>query len=174
MRYLRHLGLEEHDANDVISDVFIRLLRSLSSFDLYSKPGRFRTYLWKLTYCALVDNARRLRARQRAEKEWVIRFHRADETESWKLQKDLEEINHQRIMEQALQRIQVATPSKAWKCFEQRVIYDRPAAVIATTGITSNTVFVNTSRVLKRVQDQCCALARELGDDHVERLPGRA
>src|SRR5262245_23934350 len=56
-RYLRSIGLEEHSVNDVIQDVFVRLLKSLPNFVLDSKRGRFRSYLWRLTYSALVDQA---------------------------------------------------------------------------------------------------------------------
>jgi RNA polymerase sigma factor (sigma-70 family) len=84
-RYLRRLGLPEDSANDVIQDVFVRLLQALPTFDLDSKRGRFRSYLWKLTYSGLVDEARRVKARKLAEEEWVKRFLIADEAESRKL-----------------------------------------------------------------------------------------
>ena len=62
-RYLKRLGLEENTANDVIQDVFVRLLQALPTFELDNKRGRFRSYLWKLTYSALVDQARRVKVR---------------------------------------------------------------------------------------------------------------
>jgi RNA polymerase sigma factor (sigma-70 family) len=57
MRYLRHLGMKEDTAHDLIQDVFIRLLHALPAFELSNSRGRFRSYLWKLTYSALVDRA---------------------------------------------------------------------------------------------------------------------
>ena len=66
-RYMRNQGLDEHAANDVIQDVFVRLLQSLPTFEFDGKRGRFRGYLWKLTYSALVDQARRVKSRRRAE-----------------------------------------------------------------------------------------------------------
>ena len=83
-RYLRRLGLKEDIANDVIQDVFVRLLQALPNFDFDGKRGRFRSYLWKLTYSGLVDEARRMKARRQAEEEWVKRFLIADEAESRK------------------------------------------------------------------------------------------
>jgi hypothetical protein len=96
-RYLRNLGLKDQTADDVIQDVFVRLLHSLPTFGLDIKRGRFRSYLWKLTYSALVDQARRVNVRRRAEEEWARRFQNADEAESRKVQQELNQINHQQI-----------------------------------------------------------------------------
>ena len=100
-RYLRRLGLKEDTANDVIQDVFVRLLQALPKFDLDGKRGRFRSYLWKLTYSGLVDEARRVKARRQAEEEWVKRFLVADEAESRKLHQELNEINYREIVDRA-------------------------------------------------------------------------
>ena len=171
-RYLRRLGLKEHTANDVIQDVFVRLLQTLPTFELDSKRGRFRSYLWKLTYSALVDQARRVKVRRQAEEEWVKRFQSADEAESRKLHQELNEINHQQILERALPRVRSVTSSTAWTCFEQRLLRDRPGSVIAAElGISAKAVFVYASRVLKAVRKQCAALAEELGDEPIDWLP---
>jgi len=171
-RYMRSLGLEEHTANDVIQDVFVRLLQSLPTFELDSKRGRFRSYLWKLTYSALVDQARRVKVRRQAEEEWVQRFQSADEAESLKVHHELNEINHQQILARALPRVRSETSSTAWTCFEQRLLRDRPGSVIAAElGISAKAVFVYASRVLKAVRKQCAAIAEELGDEPIDWLP---
>jgi RNA polymerase sigma factor (sigma-70 family) len=165
MRYLARLGLKAHDADDVTQDVFIRLLQSLPTFELYSKPGRFRTYLWKLTYSALVDGARRNKVRRTAEEEWVRRFLVADESESLRVYRDLEGINQQQILEKVLPRIRSSSSSMAWACFEQRVLRDRPASAISVDlGISTDSVYVHSSRVMKRLRRHCDRLADKLGD----------
>ena len=171
-RYLRRLGLEEHSANDVIQDVFVRLLQALPTFDLDSKRGRFRSYLWKLTYSGLVDEARRVKARRQAEEEWVKRFLIADEAESRKLHQELNEINYRQIVDRALPRVRAVTSTRAWTCFEQRLLHDRPgSAIAAELGISDKAVFVYASRVLKAVRQQCAAIAEELGDEPIDWLP---
>jgi RNA polymerase sigma factor (sigma-70 family) len=171
-RYLRSLGLKDQTADDVIQDVFVRLLHSLPTFGLDIKRGRFRSYLWKLTYSALVHQARRVKVCRRAEEEWARRFQNADEAESRKVQQELDEINHQQILVRALPRVRSATSSTAWACFEQRVLRNRPGSVIAAElGISAKTVFVYASRVLKTVRKQCAALGEELGDEPIDWLP---
>jgi RNA polymerase sigma-70 factor, ECF subfamily len=168
-RYLRRLGLKEDIANDVIQDVFVRLLQALPKFDLDSTRGRFRSYLWKLTYAGLVDEARRMKARKQAEEQWVKRFLIADEAESRKLHEELNEINYREIINRALPRVRAVTSAKAWTCFEQRLVHDRPGtAIAAELGISDKVVFVYASRVLKAVRQQCAAIAEELGDEPVE------
>ncbi len=171
-RYLRRLGLPEHSANDVIQDVFVRLLQALPTFDLDSKRGRFRSYLWKLTYSGLVDEARRVKARRQAEEVWVKRFLIADEAESRKLHEELNEINYRQIVDRALPRVRSVTSTRDWTCFEQRMLLDRPGSVIAAElGISNKAVFVYASRVLKAVRLQCAAVAEELGDEPIDWLP---
>jgi RNA polymerase sigma-70 factor (ECF subfamily) len=171
-RYMRSLRLDEHAANDVIQEVFVKLLQSLPAFELDRKRGRFRSYLWKLTYSALVDQARRAKSARRAEEGWVERFQREDEAESRKVHEELNQINDRQILERALPRVRSVTSSTAWSCFEQRLLRDRPgSAIAAELGISSKAVFVYASRVLKAVRQQCAALAAELGDEPIDWLP---
>jgi RNA polymerase sigma factor (sigma-70 family) len=172
MRYLRRLGLAEHSANDVIQDVFVRLLQALPTFDLDRKRGRFRSYLWKLTYSGLVDEARRVKARRQAEEEWIKQFLVVDEAESRKLHQELNEINYREIIDRALPRVRAVTSARAWACFEQRTLLDRPgSAIAAELGISDKAVFVYASRVLKAVRQQCTAIAEDLGDEPIDWLP---
>ena len=143
----------------------------LPKFELDGKRGRFRSYLWKLTYSGLVDEARRVKARQQAEEEWVKRFLIADEAESRKLHQELNEINYRAIVDRALPRVRAVTSERAWTCFEQRLLRDRPGSEIAAElGITDKAVFVYASRVLKAVRQQCTAIAEELGDEPIDWL----
>src|SRR5262249_50190578 len=126
----------------------------------------FRSYLWKLTYSALVDQARKHKAQRQAEEEWVKRFHDSNEAESLRLHDELNEINQQQILKRVLVQVRSVTSPTAWTCFEERLLRDRPgAAIAAELGVSAEVVFVYASRVLKSVRKQCAALADELGDE---------
>jgi RNA polymerase sigma-70 factor (ECF subfamily) len=171
-RYLRKLRLDEHTAGDVIQDVFVRLLQALPGFEFDKERGRFRSYLWKLTYTALVDRARRAKAGRRAEEAWVERFQRDDEAESRKVHAELDEINDRQILEKAMARVRSVTSRTAWACFKERLVRDRAgSAIAAELGISPKVVFVYASRVLKAVRQQCAALADELGDEPINWPP---
>jgi RNA polymerase sigma-70 factor (ECF subfamily) len=166
LRYLRRLGLKDHAADDVIQDVFSRLLHALPAFELGGRSGRFRGYLWKVTFSALVDQARQVKARKHAEEERVRRFLDADESESRKEQAEWDQMEQQHRLDIATRRVRSVTSAKSWACYEQRLLHERPAAAIAAElGITANAVFVYASRVLKAVRAECAAVARELADE---------
>jgi RNA polymerase sigma factor (sigma-70 family) len=172
MRYLRRLGLKEPAADEVIQDVFARLLRTTPEFTLGGKPGRFRGSLWKVTFSALVDQARQVKAQRQAEEEWVRRFRDGDESESRQVEREWDELEQQHRLEIAMQRVRAVTSARSWACFEQRLLRDRPSADIAAElGITANAVFVYASRVLKAVRRECVALTEELGDEPAQNLP---
>jgi RNA polymerase sigma-70 factor (ECF subfamily) len=172
MRYLHRLGVKEHAADDVIQDVFSRLLRAIPEFTLGGKSGRFRGYLWKVTYSALVDQARQFKAQRHAEEEWVRRFRDGDERESQKVEAEWGEMERQHRLEIGMQRVRAVTSSRSWTCFEQHLLRERPAAdVAAELEITANAVYVYASRVLKAVRRECVALARVLGDEPDQSLP---
>jgi RNA polymerase sigma-70 factor (ECF subfamily) len=164
--YLRSMGLEVHEADDLTQEVFCRLMRILPRFQLDRRRGRFRTYLWKLTYNTLVDQARRRKVRGRAEEEWVRRFSEADESESRRLEEVWTIHHRQRILGVVLPRVREATSPMAWSCFEGRLVHRRPAAEIAAElGIGAKVVYVYASRVLREVRRRCAEIEGELCDD---------
>jgi RNA polymerase sigma-70 factor (ECF subfamily) len=163
--YLRGLGLKEHDAHDLTQEVFCRFLAILPAFELDRKRGRFRTYLWRLTYTTLVDRARRRKVRGRAEDEWVPRFRAADESESRKLEEEWIRRYRRRILDVVLPRVRPRVSPTAWASFERRLLQGRPAAeVAAELGIQANVVSVYASRVLKDVRRGCAEIEEEFDD----------
>ncbi len=172
MRYLHRLEVEEHTANDLVQEIFIRLLKTLPSFEPCGRPGRFRAYLWRMTYSVLVDRTRRAKVRRHAEAEWIIRFRQTDGSEGRALRQNMDEIYRQQILEQALRQVRTVTSPRAWTCFAGRVLDNRPASALASElGISTNAVYVYASRVLKGVGKRCAAIAEELGDEPFEWLP---
>jgi RNA polymerase sigma factor (sigma-70 family) len=164
--YLRSLSIKEHDANDLTQEVFRRLIDFLPRFTLNRQRARFRTYLWKLTYNALVDWARRRKVRDRAEDEWIRRFREANAAENRRLRETFIMKHRQRILEVALPRVRATVSPTAWACFEGRLLQRRPAAdVAAELKTTTNCVFVHASRVLKEVRRRCAEIEGEPDDD---------
>jgi RNA polymerase sigma-70 factor (ECF subfamily) len=164
--YLRGLNIQEHDAHDLTQEVFCRLMVRLPKFKLNRQGGRFRTYLWRLTYNTLVDRARRRKVRDRAEEEWVRRFCEADEAESRKLEEAFLLRHRKRILEVALPMVRAKVSPTAWACFEGRLVHRRPAAEIAAElGTTANCVYVHASRVLQEVRRRCAEIEGGPGDD---------
>ena len=164
--YVRKHGVSEHDAADVVQDVFSRLVPALASFEFDPQRGRFRTWLWRVTYNALSDWGRRRAVRARAEQGWaeqdaIDQQQRADEGQS---DVEWDELYRRRILEVVTERVRATTQPVTWACFEGRILAGRPAAEIAAeTGVSVNAVYVNASRVLARVREECESFQEPLG-----------
>jgi RNA polymerase sigma factor (sigma-70 family) len=162
LAYVRKRGINEHDALDVVQEVFARLVPALAQFQLDHRRGRFRTWLWQVTHAALTDWARRRTVRTRAEKEWLDQHESnvSDDPDD-----DWDELYRRRILDVALKHVRESAQPTSWACFEGRILEDRPAAEIASElGISVNAVYVNASRLLSRVRDECDQFAEPLDE----------
>jgi RNA polymerase sigma-70 factor, ECF subfamily len=154
--YLRGWGIKEHDANDLTQEVFLRLIAILPSFELDRGSGRFRSYLWKMTYNALVAKTRWKKVRDGAEEEWRRRFCQA---ESRRLAGIIDPEPRRPVLEVVLPRARANASPTAWKCFEGRVVHGRPVAEIAAElGIAANTVSARSSEVMRDVRRLCAEI----------------
>jgi RNA polymerase sigma-70 factor (ECF subfamily) len=170
--YLRGLGIKPHDAEDLTQEVFERLVAILPKFQLDHRKGRFRTFLWRLTYNTLVAGARWRKVRDRAEDEWVRRFSEADRSRRRELEWIFLREHRRRILEVALPQARARMSAMAWACFEGRLVQGRPAAEIAARlGIKPQSVYVYASRGLGEVRRRCAEIEGELGDDWNLDLP---
>jgi RNA polymerase sigma-70 factor (ECF subfamily) len=158
--YVRKRGVMEQDAADVVQDVFTRLIPALARFDYAPDRGRFRTWLWQVTQSALVDWSRRRAAHVRAEQNWADSQEAASAAgpdDQWG------QMYHQRILQVVVDRVRQSTQPTSWACFRWRILEGRPAAEIAAElGVSENAVYVNASRVLSRVREQCAEFSESL------------
>jgi RNA polymerase sigma-70 factor (ECF subfamily) len=150
--YLRKRGVPPDIADDIVQDVFSRLVPAMARFDLSPERGRFRTWLWQVTHNALVDWARHRDVQERAEREWAVtRDPTAVAPDS-----EWEELYRRRILEAVMERVRQSTQATSWSCFEGRVLHGRPGVeVAAELGVSVNAVYINASRVLARVRQEC-------------------
>lgn len=160
LAYVRKQGVTPNDATDLVQDIFTRLIPAMAGFDYDAERGRFRTWLWRVTHNALADWARRRATRNRAEHEWGEQYERlanGSTTSEW------DTLYRNRILESVLHRIKESTLPATWACFAGRILAGRPAADLAAeTGLSVNAVYVNSSRVLARVREECAAMEEPL------------
>lgn len=158
--YVRKQGLSEQDAADVVQEVFAKLTQALANFEFDKERGRFRTWLWRVTHNALADWARRRDARQRAERGWADEQSPPD---AEALSAEWDVLYRRRVLEIVLERVRSTAQPATWASFEGRILQGRPAAEIAAeTGLSVNAVYVNASRLLTRVREECNALEEPL------------
>jgi RNA polymerase sigma factor (sigma-70 family) len=164
MAFLRKQHLNDSDANDVVQDIFVKLLAQIQTYDREKCP--FRSWLFSVAHHALVDFARRRASRKKAADGWVINVLRATPSDSVKMAEEWVKIHRMKILHHALRSVRNRTSAKTWACFEQRLLRDRPGALIAAElGLEASTVFVNASRVLKKVRTVCEEFGEDLTND---------
>ncbi|MDB5340684.1 MAG: rpoE 1, partial [Planctomycetaceae bacterium] len=152
LAYVRKRGITEHDAADIIQDVFSRLVPALAQFEFDAQRGRFRTWLWRVTANALADWGRRDSTRGRAERGWVELHQPANDGDS---DSEWNSLYRRRTVEVVLERVRATAHPVTWACFESRILAGRPAAEIASeVGVSVNSVYVNASRILNRVREE--------------------
>ena len=173
--YVRKRGPTGADADAIVQDVFTRLVPALARFDLDHSKGRFRTWLWQVTQSSLADWGRRRTARAKAERQWAevertegrlpgqqLAAPPRDDTED----AEWVQMYRKRILDAALERVRETSQPSSWACFEGRVMKNRPAAEIAEElGVTVNSVYINASRILARVREQCAQYVEECDDE---------
>ena len=150
---VRRRGVSEHDACDVVQDVFVTLLRVLPQFEYCSERGRFRGWLKTIVQNIAIDRLRR-RGRLR---EVVI----GDDLEAHELFRDDEDRDdacRRQTLQAALQQVKSTSSPTTWLCFEEHLLKGRKAAdVSADIGLSPGAVYVNASRTLSRVRARCAA-----------------
>jgi RNA polymerase sigma-70 factor (ECF subfamily) len=165
LAYVRGKGLQEHDARDVVQEIFAKLYRALPDFELDRARGRFRTWLWQVTSNAIADWAR-ARKRQ-AREEDAFRERLAAQPPEVGAEPDAEwsDSYRKRVLEVVLARVRARSQPNTWACFEQHVLRGRPSAeVAAELALTANAVKVNASRVLAQVREQCAEYMEDLAE----------
>ena len=163
--FLRRQRLSESDAEDVVQDIFVKLLDKIHTYD--RKKFRFRSWLFAVAHNALVDKARRRASYKKAIDGWVADVLRLNGSDSTKLAEEWVKHHRAKILAHALETVRAHTSTKVWACFEQRLLRGRHAADdrrelgIEDTG----SVHVNAHRVLKQVREVCQEFDEDLTND---------
>lgn len=145
--WCRRANLQQHDAADLVQDVFVVLVHKLPEFQ-YDHQRSFRSWLRTVTL-----NKWRERQRRRALQPAVIGDEAAQVpicSDDW----ELEEVEYRRqLVRAALPLIEPEFSASAWQAFLQHVINgDDASAVAARLGISVGTVYAAKSRILNRLR----------------------
>jgi RNA polymerase sigma-70 factor (ECF subfamily) len=152
--YLRKQGMSEFEANDVVQDVFVKVLGKIQTYD--RTKCRFRSWLFSLAHNAMIDRARQRASYQKALDGWAAHVLQATSSDNLRMEQEWIKLHRKRILAHALKTTQACTSSKAWSCFEQRVLGNRPAGVVAANlNLKPRAVYVYACRVLKQVRALC-------------------
>ncbi|WP_162657977.1 RNA polymerase sigma factor [Tuwongella immobilis] len=152
VRWCRHWGLQQADAEDVTQSVMVELLRQMRQF-VYDRSGSFRSWLRTVTYRAWT---RFLESRnQRATREQQV----PDPLDSPAAYPDFLEHfireNDRELLEIAMERVRLRVQPQTWEAFRLTALENLAGAeVAAQLGMNVGTVFVARSKVQRMLRDE--------------------
>ena len=169
LRYARKLGLKEHEAEEVLQETMVTLMRILPEFAYDRNRGRFRNFLLTIVHRKALALMRR--ASRSSEVEWREDSpgHTADPFDVGTAPAE-EALARWRevLMEEAVRRVRANTRTQdgTFAVFEAYVLQRLPADEVARRfGLKENAVYQIRNRVLRRVRAEVMRLARSSGDD---------
>ncbi len=143
-KWVRRKGISAADSHDLVQDVFRSLIRTLPKFET---TGSFGNWLRKITTNKCRDYFRRQSARKTTAMP-DINVSTGDNVEAF-----AEHEYHRSLAKQALQMMQHEFEETTWKAAWEHIVSGRSAKDIADElGISTNAVYVNKSRVLRRLR----------------------
>ena len=172
VRYGQKLGLQEADAQDVLQETMIEMIRKLPAFQYDPAKGKFRNFLLTIVHRKVRLAQRRMAAR--GEKSFEAADGESDRPLADKLTaQDREVVNEQEVLwqqgllERALvqMRQDPAIEPRSFAVFQDYAILGRPADEVARRhGLKANAVYQIKNRLIIRLRKQMAALQ----DGHVE------
>jgi RNA polymerase sigma-70 factor (ECF subfamily) len=168
LRYARKLGLNPHQAEEVLQETMVALMRQLPGFTYDRGKGKFRNFLLTIVHRKSLAALRRARRESESSAPWE------ENTADGGLSTDdpaasLAEARWQEsILEAVLEELSadVRLGPETMAVFRAYVIQGRSAGKVAAEfGIKENAVYQIKNRLARRVQDM---VARRLRDSDSE------
>lgn len=171
LRYARKLGLDETQAQDVLQETMVVLMRILPEFVYDRSKGKFRNFLLTIVHRKCLAVLRRARR----ERESQVPWDGGTEAESADpfgadAAAETEALNHWRevLLAEALKELR-ADPTlgeQTFAVFEAYVIEKRPVPEVAAVfHLKENAVYQIKNRLMRRLEVRIARLSRDSGGE---------
>lgn len=171
LRYARKLGLNPHQAEEVLQETMVALMRQLPGFAYDRNKGKFRNFLLTIVHRKSLAALRRARRESESSAPWEestagdsgAQFSADDPSASVAVARWQES-----ILETVLEELAVDARlgPETMAVFRAYVIQGRPAGEVAAEfGLKENAVYQIKNRLARRVQER---IARRLRDSDIE------
>ncbi len=147
---VRRRGLSKQDAEDVVQDVFMKLVGELPRFQ-YDPNKRFRGWLWTVVRNCLADRRRRRAdAADGAGPLGAVETAGDDPLAEW-----AEAEYRRHVLDRALPLIRSHVEATTWRAFWEYAVEGRPADEVARDlGVSVETVYQARTRVVRRLRGE--------------------
>jgi RNA polymerase sigma-70 factor (ECF subfamily) len=138
-------GLQEADAQDVVQEMLIKLVRELPAYERGDGQS-FRGWLFRLTVNQCKDFRRRVATRPLPDADGLSDVSASEEEDS---------DDRRRLVRRALELIRGDFNETTWTAFTRLMMEGRSATdVAAELGTTANAVYLDRHRVLTRLRQE--------------------
>ena len=157
LRYCVRRGLQEADAADVAQEVLARVANAIRGFDYSPERGRFRAWLGTITIHQVQTLQSRAGRRPLTGADPAGPAVLSDPDPVWMA----EFTEH--ILAVACERIRGEFEPETWAAFDAVWLRkEKPAEIAQRLGIALHAIYVNKSRVLKRLEAEVLHLAEDM------------
>jgi RNA polymerase sigma-70 factor (ECF subfamily) len=147
-RHCRRRGLQAADAADVAQSVMARVARAIRSFDYEPARGRFRAWLGTITANEFAT------AHAKNGRQPLAIAVEAATAADW----DRDFVEH--VLAASMANVRGEFEPATWQAFEAAWVHqESPVTIAARLGTAIHAVYVNKSRVLKRLEAEVLRLA---------------
>jgi len=169
--YARQKGLSDSDAQDVLQETMVDLMRALPGFTYNREKGLFRNFLLTITHRRTMKALHRVRRRAEVSMDQPLTddgFTLADTlpaAEDDAVGERDEQAWRESIFQQAWDAVRKDATIKGntLDVFEAYVINQQPAAEVAARfGLKENAVYQIRNRLMKRLQEEVAMLMPEV------------
>jgi len=152
MRWARRLRATDAEAEDLLQELFVVLIRKLPEFR-YDASRSFRAWLWTVfRHAALAWRKRQPRAGPALEQ--IAELSSPDS-----LAEATEDEYRRYLVGRIMQLVQTDFPPTTWQIFQRLAIEGQSGASVAGEfGVSVNAVYLARSRVLARLREELAGL----------------
>lgn len=147
----RRRGLTEHEAEEVVMEVFLRVSQTIGGFRSRGRSGSFRSWLFQLTRWRAYDKVQdRLRKQSKDEN---IDKHEEQILVEAQQGEELEKEAKKVLLDTLFHRLESSVPQKQLQAFRMMVVDEVPVEKVCELfKITPNFAYVIRHRVLAKLK----------------------
>jgi len=169
LRYVRKLGLSQQEAEDVLQETMVTLMRLLPDFTYDRRKGRFRNFLLTIVHRKCLAVLRRSRRERESQTTWIGAAS-SDSAASFAADAAVEPeaLNNWRValLAEALRELRTdpTLDEHTFAVFAAYAIEKRPVdEVAARFGLRENAVYQVKNRMMRRLQARVTQLMQASG-----------
>lgn len=172
LRYAQKLGLREHQAEEVLQETMVALMRQLPEFCYDRVRGKFRNFLLTIVHRKSLAALRRAKIASDvsldSEAPWGSRaWHDVLPAEAAQAdEREVEARWREALMEDALAQLATnpALEETTWPVFRAYVVENRPVGEVAAEfGLKENAVYQIKNRLVRRLRADVARRLRDSG-----------